>query len=338
MLNLNEHQALVTKDTDTPVLTIVVDTEEEFDWNKPFSRSSTSTSAIASQPLVHEQIFDRFGVIPTYVIDWPVATTPAAVAVLRKLMLEGRCEIGTHLHPWVSPPHDEVVNSFNSYAGNLPQELEYQKIELLTNAIETSFGRRPTVFKAGRYGVGPNTADTIAKLGYLIDASVVPFTKMTSDGGPDFSNHGVHPFWFKANGKNLLELPATAGYTGMLHQQGQHLYPKLQSNMGKQLRLPSIASRAGLLERIKLTPEGYTSQELIALTKCLYQQGCRYFGLTYHSPSLVPGHTSYVQTQQELDKFLLTLSQYIEFFSNEFKGKIKSLSSYLFDSKKPTSK
>lgn len=329
MLNLCEHQRLLFNDSDVPVLTVVVDTEEEFDWSKPFSRDSTSTHAIASQPLAHEHVFDRFGIVPTYVIDWPVATSPSAVEVLGRLMREGRCEIGTHLHPWVSPPHEEVVNSFNSYAGNLSRELEYKKIELLTNAIQKSFGKRPMVFKAGRYGVGPHTADTISKLGYRIDASVVPFTAMTVDGGPDFSCHGFHPYWFKANERLMLELPATTGYAGRLHRYGQQLYPRLQTQMGRRLRLPGIASQAGLLERIRLTPEGYTSQDLIALTKCLYQQGCRYFGLTYHSPSLVPGNTNYVRSKQELDKFLLTLNRYIDFFLNELKGETKSLADYL---------
>jgi len=266
--------------------------------------------------------------VPTYVIDWPVATNPAAVKVLRSLMEQGRCEIGTHMHPWVSPPHDEAVNTFNSYAGNLPQALEYQKIERLTDAIEAAFGKRPTVFKAGRYGVGPHTADTIAKLGYVIDASVVPMTKMTADGGPDFSNHGVHPYWFTAHGQTLLELPATAGYAGRLHHLGQSLYPALQSPVGKQLRLPSIASRLGLLERIKLTPEGYSSTELIRLTQCLYSQGCRFFGLTYHSPSLVPGNTSYVKSNTDLETFLTVLDQYIEIFLHILNGQTLGLSQY----------
>jgi len=258
-----------------------------------------------------------------------VATNPTAVRVLRGLMEQGRCDIGTHLHPWVSPPHDEAVNTFNSYAGNLPRALEYQKIEQLTDAIEAAFGIRPTVFKAGRYGVGPHTADTLAKLGYLIDASVVPMTQMTADGGPDFSGHGVHPYWFAANGKTLLELPATAGYAGHLHAMGQRIYPALQSPLGRQLRLPSMASRLGLLERIKLTPEGYSSAELIRLTQCLYRQGCRYFGLTYHSPSLVPGNTSYVKSATDLETFLTVLEQYIDYFLNTMQGQTKSLSSYL---------
>lgn len=311
------------------MLTVVVDTEEEFDWGKPFSRSNTSTTSIAAQPLAHQRVFDKYGVVPTYVIDYPVATNPAAISVLRRMMEEGRCQIGAHLHPWVSPPYDEEVNTFNSYAGNLPQALEFQKIEMLTEAIEKAFGKRPTVFKAGRYGVGPHTAETIAKLGYSIDASVVPYTDMSGDGGPNFSGHGVSPFWFKAAGKTLLELPATAGYAGKLHHLGRKLYPILQKPTARQLRLPGIASRTGLLERVKLTPEGYDSQELVRLTQCLLEQGCRYFGLTYHSPSLVPGNTSYVKSEAELGRFVNVLDQFVSFFVNQVGGKTITPISYL---------
>ena len=328
MLNLAGHQPAALPAGAPPVLTVVVDTEEEFDWSQPFSRSNTSTRSIAAQPLAHQRVFDKHGVVPTYVIDWPVATHPEAVKVLKALMDAGRCDIGTHLHPWVSPPHDEEVNTFNSYAGNLPPELEYQKLEQLTTAIETSFGKRPIVFKAGRYGVGPHTAETIARLGYVIDASVVPYTDMRSDGGPNFSGHGVQPYWFTANGQTLLELPATAGYAGSLHQQGHWLYPAMQTTWAKHLRLTGIASRAGLLERVKLTPEGYSAKELIHLTRCLHQQGCRFFGLTYHSPSLVPGHTPYVRSQDDLNMFLSVLDQYITFFLNELKGETLSAASY----------
>ena len=329
MLNLTSHQPVFLPAETPPILTVVVDTEEEFDWSQPFSRSNTSTRSIAAQPLAHQRVFDKHGVVPTYVIDWPVANDPDAVTVLKGLMNEGRCEIGAHLHPWVSPPHDEVVNNHNSYAGNLPQDLEYRKLELLTEAIESNFGKRPIVFKAGRYGVGPHTADTIARLGYLIDASVVPYTDMRGDGGPNFFRHGAHPFWFTANSQTLLELPATAGYTGRLHRQGRWLYASMQENMAKRLRLTGITSRTGLLERVKLTPEGYSAKELIRLTHCLAAQGCRFFGLTYHSPSLSPGNTPYVESPDDLEIFLSVLDQYISFFLKELNGKILSSSEYL---------
>jgi hypothetical protein len=227
-----------------PVLVVVIDTEEEFDWTKPFDRASVGTSSIAGQPLMHERVYDRLGIVPTYVIDWPVATTPASVAVLRGMMEAGRCEIGTHLHPWVSPPHDEEVSTFHSYAGNLPRQLEYDKLRQLTDAITRSFGRAPTTFKAGRYGLGAHTAESIADLGYQIDASVVPYTAFTDDGGPDFRAYDEHPYTFEAGGRRLLELPNTAGYTGWLRAQGPALYEMAQQGWARKLRMGGIRAAA----------------------------------------------------------------------------------------------
>lgn len=320
MLDLNSHRPARLPAGHPPVLSIVVDTEEEFDWSAPFSRDNVSVTAIAAQPLMHKRVFDRHGVIPTYVVDWPVATTPAAYKVLRKLQEEGRAEIGTHLHPWVCPPHLEEVNRFNSYAGNLPQEWELQKIARLTAAISDNFRQAPIVFKAGRYGVGHHTANSIARLGYRVDASVVPYTAMTADGGPDFSGHGPDPFWFEAAGTSLLELPATAGYSGALHRMGPSLYRHLQTPALRTCRAPGIASRLGLLERIKLTPEGYSLKDLKSVTRCMVAQGTWFFGLTYHSPSLVPGHTDYVRTADDLEVFLQCVDGYLDFFRREIGG------------------
>ena len=74
--------------------------------DRPFSRDARATRSIPAQALAHE-VFDPLGVVPTYVIDHPVATDPQAVAFLRGLQADGRAEIGAHLHPWVSPPHDD---------------------------------------------------------------------------------------------------------------------------------------------------------------------------------------------------------------------------------------
>lgn len=321
MLNLHDHHTAHLPEGHAPVLTVVVDTEEEFDWSQPFSRSNIQTRSIAAQRLAHERIFDSRGIVPTYVVDWPVATSPEAIATLRSLLEERRCEIGTHLHPWVSPPYSEEVNTFNSYAGNLPRELEFEKIRLLTETIEENFGQRPRTFKAGRYGVGPHTAESLARLGYEVDASVVPYTSLNSDGGPDFSGHGVHPFWFKAGGRNMLEMPATAGFAGTLHGLGPRLYPVLQRPWSRKLRLPGISSRLGLLERLRLSPEGYGAGDLMRLTDALLAQGCRFFGLTYHSPSLVPGNTAYVRDAGELERFLGTLTSYLDYFVQQRGGR-----------------
>jgi hypothetical protein len=309
-----------------PVLVVIIDTEEEFPWNQPFDRANVGTTSIAGQPAIHEQVFDKFGIVPTYVVDWPVATTPASVATLRSLMQEGRCEIGTHLHPWVSPPYDEEVTRRNSYAGNLPRELEYDKLRMLTEAITASFGRAPVTFKAGRYGLGPHTAESIAALGYEIDASVVPYSSFADDGGPDFSSYDEDPYWFMAGGRQLLELPVTTGYSGWLRARGPQLYQMAQQPWARSARMGGILARSGALERIRLSPETASDAEMRRLTTSLRADGCEVFSLTYHSPSLVAGHTPYVRTEADLVRFIATVHDYCAWFRDEVGGQFMSLS------------
>jgi hypothetical protein len=308
-----------------PVLLVVIDTEEEFAWDKPFDRASTGTTAIGGQPLMHERVFDKFGIVPTYVCDFPVVTTPASVATLRRLMEEGRCEIGTHLHPWVSPPYEEQVTRFNSYAGNLSRELEFAKLCMLTDAIKESFGRAPVTFKAGRYGLGPHTAESIAALGYRIDASVVPYSAFTDDGGPDFRVYDEHPYWFSAGGRQLLELPVTTGYSGWLRKQGPQLFDLAQKPWARGARLGGILARSGALERIRLSPEMANGAEMRRLATALLADGCEVFSLTYHSPSMMPGHTPYVRSAADLERFIATVHDFCAWFRDEANGQFMSL-------------
>ncbi len=301
-----------------PLLLVIVDTEEEFDWGRPLSRDNTSVESIAEQHRAQE-IFARHGVVPIYVVDYPVATNERAVQVLGGFLADGRCEIGAHLHPWVNPPHEEPVNAHNSYPGNLPARLERAKLERLTEAIARNFGVRPTVYRAGRYGVGPATAGHIEDLGYEVDLSVVPYTSFAADGGPDFRGFGFRPYWFGAAGR-LLEIPLSCGFAGALAGWGPTVYPALASRLGMRLRAPGVAARLGLLERIRLTPEGIDPAAHRRLTKSLLRQGCRVFSLTYHSPSLMPGGTPYVRDASQLAEFLRAIDHYLAYFLGELGG------------------
>lgn len=301
-----------------PLLLVVIDTEEEFDWGRPHARENTSVTAIAAQGRAQE-ILCRHSIKPTYVVDYPVASDPAAVDALRRFADAGHCRIGAHLHPWVNPPYHEPVNAYNSYPGNLPAALEREKLYALTAAITKGFGVQPLVYKAGRYGVGVTTAKILEDLGYLIDVSVVPFTSFAQDGGPDFSSAPFHPSWFGSNG-NLLEIPLSCGFCGPLRSLGPSLFPHLSGNMGMRLRLPGVLARTGLLERIRLTPEGIDLAANIRLARSLFDQGCRIFSFTYHSPSLVPGMTPYVRSERQLSEFLTTMDRFFTFFREELGG------------------
>lgn len=301
---------------ETPKLVVIIDTEEEFDWSKPHARGNTSVETISAQVRAQE-IFARHDVVPTYVIDYPVASDDRAVGHLREFQDAGVCEIGAHLHPWVNPPHDETVTAPNTYPGNLDAALEAEKLKRLTACIAEQFGRAPTVYKAGRYGIGPNTQATLQALGYQVDASIVPHTAFCDDGGPDFRAYGFMPYWF---GEGLLELPLACGFHGLLRGAGTTVYPRLAGRLGLRLHAPGVLARLGLMERIRLTPEGVDICAMKRLTRSLLAQGCEIFCLTYHSPSLEIGYTPYVTDKHELDNFLYNLECYINFFRREIGG------------------
>jgi hypothetical protein len=108
---------------DRPLLHVVVDTEEEFDWSAPFARSNTAVSGINGLLLGHT-LFRRYGIVPAYLLDYPVASDRRAVDALGPWLEDGSCLVGAQLHTWVTPPFEEVVCPFNTYANNLPPELE----------------------------------------------------------------------------------------------------------------------------------------------------------------------------------------------------------------------
>ena len=224
-----------------PTLVVVVDTEEEFDWNAPLDSNSRSTTNILCQPMAQE-IMDRYGVVPTYVVDYPVADTPEAVSVLRAIAEDGRCEIGAHLHPWVSPPYEEPVNDFHSFPGNLAPALEHEKLARLAERIEVAFGARPSIYKAGRYGLGPATFATLQELGFRVDTSVMPHTDFSDREGPDFTGFPAGPFQARPA---LQALPLSVHFAGALAAAGPVLYPALAAEPGAPLRLPCDRRQAG---------------------------------------------------------------------------------------------
>jgi hypothetical protein len=308
---------------DRPQLIVVVDTEEEFAWDRPFDRRSTATTTIPAQDRAHA-IYDRYGIVPTYVMDYPVATAPAAAAYLRRLVDAGRAAFGTHCHPWVTPPHEEDINERNSYHGNLPPELEAAKLAESTRAVAEAVGSAPRIFKAGRYGLGPHSFQALQHLGYTLDCSIVPHTSFAAAHGPDFREMPAEPF-FTDSSCRLLEVPLTVGYSGLLQGWGRRCGNAIDHPVLRTMRIPGIASRLRLLERARLSPEGFDAATQCRLLRALVAQRQQVFTLTYHSPSLVPGHTPYVRSDSDLAAFLQRIDTVLRFFRDTLGGAFTTL-------------
>lgn len=91
-------------------------------------------------------------------------------------------------------------------------------------------------------------------------------------------------------------------------------------------RISAALARLGLLERVKLSPEGIPLADAKRLVRALISRGQRVFHLSYHSPSLVPGNTPYVRTAADVTNLLSWLDDFFWFFREEIKGRCVAMS------------
>ena len=239
---------------------LTVDTEEEFDWTAPARPRRPHASIRFPRLARFQQFCEGCGVVPVYLVDYPVATSPVAGEVLRDAAMAGQAEIGVQLHPWVNPPFDEEVSEFNSFAGNLPPELERAKFMRAARRDRTDLRRRAAhlplrpLWRGRQHGRDP---DRRRHRDRHLGARARSTTAMPA--GPTTATIRCVPYW--------LDRKARAARTAADHDLLGAAAPA-----GAMALSPAVAraddcaacwSRLGMLERIPLTPEGVTVDEAI---------------------------------------------------------------------------
>jgi hypothetical protein len=274
---------------------VSIDTEEDFDWDKPFSRTHHSLDSVPRLADC-QRYFAARGVKPIYLVDWPVIDDPRAGAMLRDFVADDAAEVGAQLHPWVTPPFEEVVNNRNSYTGNLPEPLQRAKLLRLRDRIAEVIGKPPLSYRAGRYGLGSASSKMLAELGFACDTSVRSGFDYRAGSGPNYRFMPQRPYW-SAAAPGLLEAPLTTMFLGLLGEAGYH---RLAGLGGTAL---ALAARLGVVERVALTPEGIPADRACAAIDAAIAAGLPLLNFSFHSPSLEAGHTPYVRTEADLAAF-----------------------------------
>lgn len=298
-------------------LIITIDTEED-NWGC-YTPGGHTVENIERIPELQD-FFNHFQVKPTYMVDYPVVADARSSSILKTVFEKGNCEIGTHCHPWNTPPFEEATNERNSMLCNLPAELQYQKISFLHDAIRQLFGINPISFRSGRWGYGPEVARHISQLGYKVDSSITPYMDWTLAHGPDFSNVSPRPFRFsyddlyrhRPDGP-LLEVPATIGYHQSNFDMCNQISKLLTQNPWDRLVLHKILHRLNLLNRAWLSPEIADAKSMIKLTRRMLVEGYQFINLFFHSPTLIPGLSPFVRTKEDEAKFHRQLRDFLVF-------------------------
>lgn len=303
-----------------PALLVTIDTEEEGLWQGAYRRSGNTVANLRGIPWF-QQLCESLEVFPTYLVDSPVVADSYGSELLRGYLREGRAEVGAHLHPWCTAPFEEEVCPRNSWLLNLPEDLQRRKLRTLTDEITRVFGRPPTSFRAGRYGLGTFAANVLVELGYIVDSSVLPFTNYSGQAGPDYTSADWMPYRVSADNLlaedpagRLVELPVTIGFNSNDFQRTWIRHRRFSSGLPRMLRLNGILDRARIGQRIKLSPEQSSAEEMrMVITRALRQR-TECLVLLFHSSSLVQGLSHYVSTAEQFEQFRQRLTDVLTFW------------------------
>jgi len=299
-------------------LIIAIDVEED-NWGS-YDKYNYSVDNIKYIPEL-QNLFNKHDVMPTYLINYPVAYNTKSVDLFKDIMKHDKCEIGTHIHPWNTPPFHERNVKNSSMLCNLPEDVQYNKLKCLHDLITENFDVSPISFRAGRWGFDSTVAKNIYKLGYRLDTSITPYTNWTIDGGPDYSKIGFSPYYIYNDSKNdgdnayLLEIPATIGYSGLLSG-NQDFCNKINISINdyvkKYLKINFIMRKLNIYATIWLSPETSTLEEMIRLTESIRSK-CFFLNMYFHSGSLMVGSTPYVQNIKSKKIFLEKIDLYLKY-------------------------
>lgn len=312
-------------------LLITIDTEEDL-WSG-YSIKNPPVENIKKIYLLQE-IFEKYNATPTYLIDYPVATDPYSIELFGDLLKNGKCDIGSHCHPWNNPPFADGGDiEYNTFLCNLPDDLVYEKIIQLHNKIILNLKFAPIAFRAGRWGVGENVIKSIKKIGYKIDTSITPFVSWEEYYGPKLymkSNKTVgierlEEICDKAENCNdcaikdncIVELPPTIGFFQSNFKLCHDMRTLFMNKYFKHFHLIGALDRLGLLNFRVLSPETSTFEDMIKLSKAIMNNGNRFINMTFHSTSLLPGMSPFVRNKKELELFLGKIDRYLEFMTRE---------------------
>ncbi len=294
----------------SPKLLVTIDTEPDDQWAR---RSTTSNDNIRAIPRL-QAIFDARGVRPTYFVSYLVARDPAAVDVLGPIHAAGRCEIGTHIHAWDTPPPYEIDGPLwqcNAYLYQYPRDVQRAKFEATHAALTDAFDVEPRTYRAGRYGFDPYSVKLLQEFGYVADSSVTPMLDWSGDkvagvAGPDFrraplgvyelSEHDV----CTTGSSGVLEVPVSVGYPWA---PPRPLLEWLKMGRAENLVVRAAAKLLGLRKTWFRPFMEVPLWQLRATASWLLKRQTGFLNMMFHSTELIP-NSKYCRTPAEVDTFL----------------------------------
>jgi hypothetical protein len=315
------HEHFGTKVNMKKFLVITIDVEPDCTptWHYADPMSFMGISIGIARRL--QPLFNIHQVAPTYLINNVVLEDEGSLQIFREL--QGKFELGTHLHPeFINPEKRFEYYGGKKAEGNscfFPPEVEFEKIKNITELFVKGFGRRPASFRAGRYSGGPNTMKSLRDLGYKVDTSVTPhmiWDDRSREKPVDFRNAPEQPYFMsleniteKNEKSDLLQVPVSiiSKKRNLLRElivSGNGLIHPVRKNKTIWLR-PFYSSTKELIGIAKQYMKAYRNQQNLVLN------------MMFHNVEVLPGLSPYCQTEKECGEYLKQLEDFFSFCKGE---------------------
>lgn len=258
-----------------------------------------------------QPMFRYFDATPTYLLSSEVMRDDTSLEVLKKV--QEHAELGGHLHGEFAEPgafQPEVTSAFQrDYARNLEEE----KLQYLTSQFRSAFGRSPTSFRAGRFGIGQHSLSLLRHLGYLVDSSVTPHMDWSKLGSAGLSFRGAptQPYWPDSRnpaiprsdgpGDRICEVPVTIRPSALAR------VPLLGSLLEPRWLRPTRGTLDNLLDvcREEISEAHSRSRDVVVLN-CMF-----------HNVEVIPKASPYAQNEHQAKSILDRLYGLLTFAKRE---------------------
>lgn len=308
-----------------PSFLITIDTEGDNLWAKP----KTATTKNASYLPRFQELCEKYGLKPTYLTNYEMANSVAFQDLGKDIIKRDVGEVGMHLHAWDMPPSYELTKDdsrFHPYLIEYPEKVMRQKISIMTDLLENTFGVKMLSHRAGRWSFDERYAQILIELGYTVDCSVTPHVSWKSHlgdpdrkGGTDYTDFPEQAYFIdpldisRPGHSTLLELPVS-----ILNTSGLVDTALSRSPLGNISLVSRISNR--LFPKIWLRPNGRNLDQMLMYLRYALSAKRDYVEFMLHSSEFMPGGSPLFKSESAIEQLYRCLESLFSEASVHFAG------------------
>jgi peptidoglycan/xylan/chitin deacetylase (PgdA/CDA1 family) len=290
---------------------VTVDTEPDNLWAHRCGAGMTNILALGG---VHD-FLAGLSLRPTYLVAHEVAVHDKAGEVIRQLAADPGCEVGAHVHAWLTPPAYPALDAGpgSAFLHEYPEEVRAAKLEDATAALAALTGRRPTSHRGGRWSIDSHTLGVLQGLGYLADTTVTPFVSWAGTTGasaagdshvfaPTQPYHPSESSPFRPGTMAILEIPVSCRPARPVPAGPYRRLVALLDGPRRGPRRWAGAALRRLAPVVTPNPASTPADALCRLAATVARESPAVLNLAIHSSEFTAGGAPWVQSREDEER------------------------------------